>query len=420
MNMKLFTKISFACLAIVFAAACNKQGEKFDNKVFIISDDMKNEVRVAVDEGEKTTERLVKVGVAQPLSENLDVTFTKSPELLENFRGGWYSPEAELLPEANCDLSGISTVIRAGDIESDNVRIAFKDLDKLDYSKVYVMPVSISSNGIGALERAKTMYFVVKEASLVNYAADLYTNCAWPIWDGFDKVKGMEQFTMEALVNCHSFANKSNIMTIMGVEDHFLIRIGDVNIPKNQIQVAVAYKDVGPGSTYRQSVSNGAMQLRTDRWYHIAVTFDKGRIKAYVDGKLRGDEDLSVIGFRPNEVTGVTEPVEFKSVDFSAPHSDEMEGKPRCFWVGYSYDKDRSLNGMIAEARVWNRVLTAEEINKPNHFYKLYPEDIDDSLIAYWKFSEGTGKIIKDYSKYGKNLTADHSPIWYPIGLPAK
>lgn len=418
--MKLFIKISLACLATFAFISCQKQGEKFENKVFFISKDMKNEVRVATDEGMKVMDRLVKVGVAQPLSKNVNITFTKSPELIENFRGGWYSPDAELLPDVNCDLSGVSAIVRAGDIESDYVRIGFKDLDKLDYKKIYVMPVSIEAEGIGVLDRAKTMYFVIKEASLVNYVADLYTNCAWPIWDGFEKVKGMEKFTMEALVNCHSFANKGNIMTIMGVEDHFLIRIGDVNIPKNQIQVAVAYKDVGPGSTYRQAVSNAAMQLRTDRWYHIAATFDKGYIKVYVDGKLRGDEDLSVIGYRPNEDTGVTEPVEFKSVDFSAPHSDEMEGKPRCFWVGYSYDKDRSLNGMIAEARVWNRVLTAEEINATNHFYKLYPKDIDDSLIAYWKFSEGMGKTIKDYSNYGKDLTADHSPIWYPVELPVK
>ena len=73
---------------------------------------------------------------------------------------------------------------------------------------------------------------------------------------------------------------------------------------------------------------------------------------------------------------------------------------------------------MIAEARLWNRVLTHEEINAPNHFYKLYPSEIDESLLAYWKFCEGFGQKVKDYSIYGKDLEADHTILWYPVELP--
>ena len=73
---------------------------------------------------------------------------------------------------------------------------------------------------------------------------------------------------------------------------------------------------------------------------------------------------------------------------------------------------------MIAEARLWNRVLTAEEINAPNHFYKLYEKDIDETLLAYWKFNEGTGKVVKDHSIYGKDLEGDHELVWYPVELP--
>ena len=87
--MKLFIKISLACLATFALISCQKQGGKFENKVFFISKDMKNEVRVATDEGMKVMDRLVKVGVAQPLSKNVNITFTKSPELIENFRGAW-------------------------------------------------------------------------------------------------------------------------------------------------------------------------------------------------------------------------------------------------------------------------------------------------------------------------------------------
>lgn len=405
-----------AALALV---GCSKQQDSFENKLFVNANSYRNEVRVATDEGVKTLNRSVELGIAQPMSNDIHVNFVKSPELLDIYRRAYYDPEVELLPENVCDLSGVEAVIRAGDVASKPVTLTFNGLDKLDYTKSYVLPVSIKSDGIEVLNSSRTLYYVVKEASLVNCVAELKSNRAWPVWDNFDKVKNLETFTMEALINCHAFNNDSKIETVMGVEDHFLIRIGDVTIPSNQIQIAVAYKDVEGGSTYRRDVTDAALQLKTDRWYHIAVTFDKGNVKVYLDGRLRAQNDISAIGNRPGK-DGNLETVYFKSVDFGAAHSEEDDGKPRCFWVGYSYNQDRYLDGMIAEARLWNKVLTVEEINKPNHFYKLYADEIDESLLAYWKFSDGTGKSVKDWSIYGNNLTAEQELIWYPVSLPTK
>lgn len=405
-----------AALALV---GCSKQQDSFENKLFVNANSYRNEVRVATDEGVKTLNRSVELGIAQPMSNDIHVNFVKSPELLDIYRRAYYDPEVELLPENVCDLSGVEAVIRAGDVASKPVTLTFNGLDKLDYTKSYVLPVSIKSDGIEVLNSSRTLYYVVKEASLVNCVAELKSNRAWPVWDNFDKVKNLETFTMEALINCHAFNNDSKIETVMGVEDHFLIRIGDVTIPSNQIQIAVAYKDVEGGSTYRRDVTDAALQLKTDRWYHIAVTFDKGNVKVYLDGRLRAQNDISAIG-NSHSKDGNLETVYFKSVDFGAAHSEEDDGKPRCFWVGYSYNQDRYLDGMIAEARLWNKVLTVEEINKPNHFYKLYADEIDESLLAYWKFSDGTGKSVKDWSIYGNNLTAEQELIWYPVSLPTK
>ena len=405
----------------IFAAAlalvgCSKQDGSFENKMFINADSYRSEVRVATDEGVKTLKRNLSVAIAQPLENDIDVKVVKSPELLETYRKAWYEPAAELLPDENCNLEGLSTVLRGGDVASKDIELTFTGLDKLDYSKVYVLPVTIVADGVAVLERAKTMYYVVKEASLVNYVADLKSNRSWPVWDNWDKVKNLETFTMEALINCHAFNNESKILTVMGVEDHFLVRIGDVTIPANQIQIACAYKDVEGGSTLRADLTDPSLQLKVDRWYHLAVTFNKGYIQVYLDGRLRAEKDLTNIGTVVRD--GVQIPIEFKAVDFSAPHSDESDGKPRCFWIGYSYDSKRCLDGMIAEARLWNKVLSAEEINAPNHFYKLYPSDINESLLAYWKFDDAAGKAVKDYSIYGNNLCSDHDILWRPVSLP--
>ena len=402
-----------ATLALV---GCSKQDGSFENKMFIKADSYRSEVRVATDEGVKTLKRNLSVAIAQPLENDIDVKVVKSPELLETYRKAWYEPTAELLPDENCNLEGLSTVLRGGDVASKDIELTFTGLDKLDYSKVYVLPVTIVSDGVAVLERAKTMYYVVKEASLVNYVADLKSNRSWPVWDNWDQVKNLETFTMEALINCHAFNNESKILTVMGVEDHFLVRIGDVTIPTNQIQIACAYKDVEGGSTLRADLTDPSLQLKVDRWYHLAVTFNKGYIQVYLDGRLRAEKDLTNIGTVVRD--GVQIPIEFKAVDFSAPHSDESDGKPRCFWIGYSYDSKRCLDGMIAEARLWNKVLSAEEINAPNHFYKLYPSDINASLLAYWKFDDAAGKAVKDYSIYGNNLSSDHDILWRPVSLP--
>ena len=416
--MKIYNKItlSLVCLAAVFS--CNKMDDKFENKAFINTENLREEVRVATDEGVIALTKTITVGVAQPEQNDINVTVKESPELLETYRTAYYHKDVELLPEANYNLEGVVAKIKAGDVLSSNLDIVFDGLDKLDYSKQYVLPVTVATEGIEMLERSKTMYFVIKEASLVNFVADMKSNRAWPIWDGWEKVADLKQFTMECLINCHAFNNSSSILTVMGVEDHFLIRIGDVTIPTNQIQIALAYKDVEGGSTNRADVTDATLQLRKDRWYHLAVSFDQGYVKVYLDGRLRAEADRSVIGQRPNTETGQLEDIIFKNVDFSAPHSDESDGKPRCFWVGYSYDSERSLDGMIAEARLWNRVLTHKEINAPNHFYKLYPSEIDESLLAYWKFCEGFGQKVKDYSIYGKDLEADHTILWYPVELP--
>ncbi len=412
--MKQIIRIFFLTLLL---ASCEREAGRFENKAFINADEFKNEVRVATDEGVSSMTRSITVAIAQPLENELKLSVRRDAGLLETYRHAYYDPTAELLPEENCNPDGLEAVIKAGDISSGEIGFKFTGLDKLDYSRQYVLPVTITSEGIEVLERAKTMYFVVRKAALVNSAADMYTNCAWPVWDGWEKVADLETFTMEALINCHAFKNESMINTIMGIEDHFLIRVGDTQIATNQVQIATAVVDVEGNSIYRIGVTNPSMQLQTGRWYHLAVTFDKGLIKVYIDGRLRAEQNVNPIAQRPGPDGNLVD-VPFTSVDFSAPHSDESDGKPRCFWLGYSYDANRSFNGMMAEARVWNRVLSAEEINEEGHFYKLYPSDIDESLLAYWKFSEGKGKIIEDHSIYGKDLQAERNLVWYSVELP--
>ena len=78
------------------------------------------------------------------------------------------------------------------------------------------------------------------------------------------------------------------------------------------------------------------------------------------------------------------------SVNFGVKHSDESDGKPRCFWIGYSYASDRYFDGQISEVRIWNKALTPEEVNAPDRFYQVAAAS--DGLEASWKIDAGAGK----------------------------
>lgn len=412
-----------ASFSLIALTSCLENGE-FENKLFYDAVSTKYEVRVATDEKVEQMTVNFSVGMAMPLENDLHVKFVESPELLDTFREAYYLPDTELLPEGHCDIEALSATIKAGAVSSGKIALDFTNLgvDELDYDKTYVLPVTLKADGVELLDRSKTMYFVVKEASLVNVAANLSANYAYPEWGEFDEVADMSAFTFEALICPQNFTANAEINTLMGIEDNFLLRYGDAGLDPNQLQVAFAIYD-SENKRFRNNYSSPILQVKADRWYHVAVTFDGtagsaegADLKVYYDGKLKIAEKC--VG------TGDDGTVAINSRNFKVAHSNEMDGKPRCFWIGYSYDDKRPFNGLISEVRVWKKALTEEEINAPSHFYKLYPDpetgEFPAELVAYWKFDDAEGDTAKDYSIYGNDLKGKQDFLWYSVELPQK
>ena len=397
----------------------SESAHHFENKVFIEADSYAHRLMVQTDEGVTELDYDLTVGMALPKEEDVTVQLARQPELLDNYRNAYYDYTAEILPAENYDLGDLKAVIPAGSVQSEAITLNFTNLDKLDYSRNYVVPVSISDAGEeGILESGKTIYLVVREGSLINAVADIDDNRAWVEWKNKAPLQNMEEFTLEALVNANSFTNEE-ISTIMGIEDNFLIRTGDNLHQKNQLNIAYG-KDVGEEQNARGSLFVEKPLLETGQWYHIAVTFDRGYIKVYVDGELVAEKEASVEGGE------VLESVDFttgESIDASG-RPDEDQGRPRAFWFGFSYSTTeptaRDFDGMIAEARIWNKALTESEINAENHFYKILNPEQEENLVAYWKFCDGQGNAVKDYSVNGNNLKADNAITWINVELPAK
>lgn len=378
--------LTSTALLLALLTGC-KSEESFDNNAYINSSAKTSSVLLK--STIETDQRSFQLALAQP--EAMEATFTlkAEPALVDTYNMA-YDGKAEMLPAGYYKLSSTEITIPAGSVRSTDITVSFEKLNELDREKMYVLPVTIGGANISILESARTMYYVFKAAALINVVADIEKNNVFVDWKKPEVVQGMRKLTAEALIRAYNFDKQ--LSTIMGIEGKFLIRAGDAGISGNQLQVA----------TSAGNFTSSDLQLPTNEWVHIAVTYDADAksVIVYINGKNMAAGELNA-----------------GEVNWGIPHSDESDGKPRCFWIGYSYNGDRDLRGEITECRIWNRVLTAAEIGAKNHFYEVEPKS--EGLVAYWKFDEGTGVLIKDYSVNENHATASAALKWIPVELPA-
>ena len=280
--------------------------------------------------------------------------------------------------------------------------VYFNNLLDLEIDKTYLVPLTISetSGGVHLLNGSKTLFYLVRRSSAITVAANLKDNyLEVPTFLDEEKnacLKELGQITMEALVYVEDFtysgpsntAGASDISTIMGVEQHFLMRIGDTSFPRQQLQMQ------GPDGV-KFPAADRAKSLNAMTWYHIALVYNAKEhfIAYYVNGQLQSQD-----------------------ISYGKGATVDICGTPDCeFQIGRSYEDElRQLNGNIAEIRIWNTCRTKEEIW--TNMYKVEDPENEESLLAYWKFNEGEGNIVKDHSKHGFDAVSAEPLVW-PTGI---
>ena len=122
---------------------------------------------------------------------------------------------------------------------------------------------------------------------------------------------------------------------------------------------------------YQDFISSGTLNL--NQWNHIAAVRDtvNMKLKWYLNGVL--DREIDALYSSAAKSTS--------AVNIGGPIGT-------CF------------NGNIDEIRVWNRVLTYDEII--DKMYKQLNVEDENGLVAYWRMNEATGTTTSDYS--GNNL----------------
>ncbi len=392
MTSKKTALFSVPLLALVLLTSACRDFETFDSKIYLTSTvPVTTYVKASGQSGQNMTGE-VTLSIPKPESEDVIFTLATDASLISAYSASYGAENVKALPEEHYRIKTKGGTIVAGTLSSDPIQIEFLDIGTLDYNSTYVLPVYVIYASIPILESGRTTYFVFKGAALINKVANIKENNVYVDWVNPDVVQGMHQLTAEALIRPHGFTNKLN--TLFGIEGQFLFRYGDSGVEPNQLQIA----------TGRGNHTSEALQLQTDEWVHVAITYDydASSIIVYYNGKMMAD---------------FTGEVSYGPVNWGIPHSDESSGNPRCFWIGYSYSSDRWFDTDISEVRIWNRVLTRDEINSPNHFYSV--DEDSDGLVVYWKFDDGAD-IILDHSGNGNNATASAPLTWLDVELPAK
>lgn len=262
----------------------------------------------------------------------------------------------------------------------------------------------------------RTITIIQKPDPLITRAVDMTNNRLFTKWGG-TAIGSMSTFTLEALVYVEEFKPDGNLNVIMGVEGKFLVRTGDSSVPNNRVQVCY----LRSGNTTELKLTNSEMNIPEKEWTHIAVTSDYASktIKCYINGVEKGSATLS--GSQ-----------QLASVNFSPTFNNEDPPSgtiTRNFWLGYGYEGARYWPGIMSEVRIWNKALTAAEINATNHFYKIDNPESNSNLVAYWKLNDGLAGTAEDFTenKSGdvrsifKGVAKDHSSkgndlwSWSPV-----
>lgn len=389
--------VGFAMLAGTILTSCQESYENVSdhNRIWVPGTDPVSMILLDGRTDEVTKD--LNVTLAQPVDYTIQVKYDISPQRV-NAYNAIYGSEAELLPSSNYNFQNREVTIQAGAVNSSSTQINFQDLSSLDISKTYVLPVEISEANMNILAGQDVTYYVIRGAALINVVGNMTNTCLRFVNEGeCPMLSDLTQFTVECLVYPYAFENQ--LSTLIGIEDHFLIRIGDVGIEKNQIQIA----------TSEGKYTNEAWLLETNKWTFLTIAFDleAHKVSVYFNGILKGKTE---------------------SIEYSGPVDWNVVSFDRACYIGFSYEPGRDFQGNMSEFRIWNKVLGQANLVEPNHFYHVDPNS--PGLVTYWKFNEGGGNLVHDYANgydmyvpsewpdTGVNSTVPGNIKWEVVTLP--
>ena len=247
----------------------------------------------------------LQAALTYPAAQDVQVSLAVDPSLVAAYNAR-YGTAWPMLDEKYYTLSAPETTIAAGRTVSDPVTLQLRELmgegeeqtGALPLDETYLVPIRISGASIDVLGGSDVAYYVVKRSSAITVAAQLGEG-NWINFPTLDKYgtnssawNGLTAMTYEALIYIDEFATTDaedmpvSISSVMGVEQYLLLRIGDTNFERQQLQ----FDGSGSGSQFGKFPGKDATKnLEAGRWYHVACTYDQATqtVRIYVDGRIQ-------------------------------------------------------------------------------------------------------------------------------------
>lgn len=274
----------------------------------------------------------------------------------------------QMLPETNVTLSAHTAVIKAGNAVSDPVT-ADVDIEGFENGVIYCLPLKITgTSGTPVTVPGEEYAYIVIRGYVYASVAHLQGGYfSFPNTVNDPRLH-MDYCTMEIRFKADSWQSANPyISTLIGTEESFLLRVGDVSIQGSTDQKQSTLNLAGGKGIGATKASSNQMEL--GKWYHVAAVVDGAgqSAKVYVNGEL----DFEV-------------PINSKGLDLGAIYNS-------VFSIGMSVN-GRLLRGYVSEARVWGRLLSQTElVNGQCSIADPVTEAAENGLKGYWRLDAANG-----------------------------
>lgn len=420
--------ITAVILMLTALTACDSYDEgkrEFGNAVYL--DVAKNsEVQTMIfKKSLSEIERPLHVEMAYPASEDVTVTVAADPSLVNTYNAR-YKTAWKALDASYYDFPAQTLTVSAGKTLSEMLTLKLGNLmgdgqgvEELTIDETYILPITITQSSMSVLDASSTAFYTVKRSSAITSAASLRENwITFPKLDTWgplaERYSNLKAITYEAIIRVDNFSKHAEISTIMGIEDYLLLRIGDTNFERQQLQFD------GSGVGFGKFPKKDDLKLLNEKeWYHIAATYDQETriVRIFVNGKLQSEG--TEMGSSTPEPINLAKRA-YYDLFVQNPDNEEYQkaysgwGDARQLFFGKSYDDTRQLNGDIAEVRIWSVARTPEEIWQ--YMYDIPEPENEPALLGYWKFDEGAGNTVYDRTGHGNDAVSAFDLEW-PEGI---
>ncbi len=272
-------------------------------------------------------------------------------------------------PDGVLDLEKSKVVIEKGQASSDISLLSVVSDDELVDGRIYLIPVTITDvkGGMEVLESSRTIYLrisrVIYFRSIDMNNTNLYSNFI------FEDDQAIELSTYTYEIKCYINAwhkSPEQISRLCGwtAKDEsrsMMLRFGENGQDINSLQI------VSPGGNLISTT-----RFSENTWYTLSLSYDGSTLRFYVNGE--------------------------RDSELGADCSNTFQR----FELGMSwenYPSKQYFNGRVAEIRVWDRALTASEIQLG--LCGVDPQS--EGLRAYWKMND-SDHIFRDATGNGYDM----------------